>query len=109
MAWRCLGIGTTESVDDQRLPCAGQCCGRLTLARPRVAVHEDGARAAECKSEHAPAPTLVAIGNLVGRNVVDHAGANVGNIIGIMAECERGLIAFAVVGVGGVGVGGIGE
>jgi sporulation protein YlmC with PRC-barrel domain len=73
----------------------------------RVAVQEDGARAAEIKSEDARAPTLVAVSNLVGRKVIDRAGDNVGKIIGIMAECERGMIAFAVVGVGGIG--GIGE
>jgi sporulation protein YlmC with PRC-barrel domain len=72
-----------------------------------VAVEEDGARAAESKSEDAQAPTLVAVSNLVGRKVVDPAGENVGKIVGIMSESERGVIAFAVVGVGGIA--GIGE
>lgn len=73
----------------------------------RVALHEDGARAAESKSENALAPCLVAVSSLVGRKVIDCSGAAIGKIIGVMAECERGNIAFAVVGFGGVG--GIGE
>ena len=73
----------------------------------RIALQEHGARAAECKSKEAPAPTLVAVSNLVGRKVVDRAGENVGKMIGIMAECERGTIDFAVVGVGGIA--GVGE
>jgi PRC-barrel domain len=73
----------------------------------RVARHEDGARAAESKSEGAPAPTLVAVSNLVGRKVVDPNNDPVGAIVGMMAECGSGTIAFAIVGIGGVG--GIGE
>lgn len=73
----------------------------------QVALQQDGARAAEIKSEGAQAPTLVAVSNLVGRKVIDRAGAKVGKIIGIMAECERGTIDFAVVGIGGIA--GVGE
>ena len=73
----------------------------------RVALHEDGARAAESKSENASAPSLVAVSSLVDCMVTDRSGAAIGKIVGIMAESERGNIAFVVVGVGGVG--GIGE
>lgn len=72
----------------------------------RVARHEDGARAAETKSAHTPAPTLVAVNNIVGRKVKNSSG-NAGEVIGIMAECDQGKIAYLVVGVGGVG--GVGQ
>jgi PRC-barrel domain len=73
----------------------------------RVARHEDGARAAESKSKDACAPTLISVSSLVGRKVVDDDRASVGSIIGLMAETDSGMIAFAIVGIGGVG--GIGE
>lgn len=73
----------------------------------RVAKQEDGARSAEIKSAGAPAPTLVAVSNLVSRTVIDRTGKLIGKVIGIMAACDHGKIAYLVVGVGGVG--GFGE
>ena len=72
----------------------------------RVAVHEDGARAAEVKSEHAAAPALIAVSNLVGRKVTDDTDEVIGGVIGVMAAYDDGKIAYIVVGVGGIaGVG----
>ena len=73
----------------------------------RVALHEDGARSAEIKSAHAPAPTLVALNNIIGRKVKKSSGAMAGEVVGIMVECEQGKIAYLAVGVGGVG--GVGQ
>ena len=72
-----------------------------------VARQEDGAHAAEIKSEGAAAPTLVAVSNLVGRKVIDDAGKTVGKVVGIMAARDVGQIEYLVVGIGGVG--GVGQ
>ena len=69
----------------------------------RVAQHEEGARSAETKSVGASAPTLFAVSNLAGRKVHRSSGAIVGEVVGVMAACDRGHIAYFVVGVGGVG------
>ncbi len=73
----------------------------------RVALHEDGARSAEIKSAHAPAPTLVAVNNIIGRKVKNSSGTMAGKVVGIMVECDQGKIAYLAVGVGGVG--GVGQ
>lgn len=73
----------------------------------RVAQHEEGARSAEVKSVNASAPTLFAVSNLVGRKVHRGSGGTVGEVVGVMAECDKGKIVYLVVGVGGVG--GVGQ
>jgi membrane protein implicated in regulation of membrane protease activity len=73
----------------------------------RVARHDDGASSAEQKSEGATAPALVAMHNIVGREVKGCEGTKIGKVVGMMAESDSGKIAYAVISVGGVA--GVGE
>jgi hypothetical protein len=73
----------------------------------RIARFDDGARAAEEKSRTADTATLVNVGTIAGRGIVDKDGAKIGAAVGVMAAADSGKIAYVVAGLGGVG--GIGE
>lgn len=73
----------------------------------RVARFDEGAKAAETKSKTANTPTLINIGSIEGRAVVDSAGLKIGNAIGVMASANTGTIAYVVASLGGIS--GIGE
>jgi PRC-barrel domain len=73
----------------------------------RIARFDDGAKAAEAKSEQADTPTLTNVGAIEGRTIVDRSRAKIGTAIGVMAATETGHIAYIVAGLGGIG--GIGE
>lgn len=72
----------------------------------RKAKLDDGARAASVKSEAAPQPSLFAVSAVEGKPVLGSDGVIIGQVIGAMAECRSGRIAYLVVAEGGVaGVG----
>ena len=73
----------------------------------RIARFDDGAKAAEEKSVDADTPTLVNVGAIEGRTIVDQGGKKIGNAVGVMAAADSGTIAYVVAGLGGIG--GIGE
>ncbi len=66
----------------------------------RLAVHDEGARAAMEASRDVRAPTLFHPGHIAGSPVKDDAGEIVGHVVDVMAECETGLIGYVVVGEG---------
>ena len=73
----------------------------------RIARFDDGAKAAEAKSKASHTPTLVNIGAIEGRTVVDATETKLGSAIGAMASASTGRLAYVVAGVGGIA--GIGE
>lgn len=73
----------------------------------RLARFEAGANSAETKSQETDTPTLVNIGAIEGRTVVDRSGTKIGRTIGAMAAAKTGTVVYIVAGLGGVG--GIGE
>jgi PRC-barrel domain len=73
----------------------------------RMARFSDGAKAAEKKSEAGAAPTLVSIGAIAGRAILDASGEKIGSAVGLMAAVDTGQVAYLVGSIGGVG--GIGE
>jgi hypothetical protein len=73
----------------------------------RIARFDDGAKSAELKSRQADTPSLVNIGAIEGRTIVDGSATKVGNAVGLMAAADTGKIAYIVTAIGGVG--GIGE
>ena len=73
----------------------------------RMARLSDGAKAAEEKSEAGDVPTLVSIGAIEGRAILDSSGEKIGSAVGLMAAADNGKIAYLVAGIGGVG--GVGE
>lgn len=73
----------------------------------RIARFDDGAKAAEAKSNHADTPTLVNVGAIEGRSLMTTANEKIGQAIGMMADADSGKIAYVVAGLGGVG--GVGE
>ena len=60
----------------------------------RQARYADGAEAASEASRAAPTPKLFGLNGLEGRTVTDAAGETVGQVIGAMAECGSGRIAY---------------
>jgi PRC-barrel domain len=73
----------------------------------RIARFNDGAKAAEEKSRDTPSPTLVNIGAIEGRPILNPAGVKLGHAVGMMATVDEGRISYLVAGLGGVG--GVGE
>ncbi len=73
----------------------------------RIARFDDGAKAAEVKSQRSDVPTLVNVGAIEGRPLTVSDGSKIGQAIGIMASADTGIIAYIVVGLGGLG--GVGE
>jgi PRC-barrel domain len=73
----------------------------------RIARFADGAKAAEKKSEAGDTPTLVNIGAIEGRAIVDRSDQKIGSAVGLMAAVDSGKVAYIVVGLGGIG--GLGE
>jgi PRC-barrel domain len=108
LAWSAIAISTGQ----QSLLITN---GFLTLVNAvgiwrwlgRIARFDDGAKAAELKSVHAASPTLVNMGAIEGRPIVDNEGTKIGSAIGMMAAVESGTISYIVAGLGGIG--GLGE
>jgi hypothetical protein len=69
----------------------------------RIARFADGAKAAEKKSEAQDTPTLVNIGAIEGRAIVDSSNNKIGSAVGLMAAADSGKIAYIVIALGGVG------
>lgn len=64
---------------------------------------DDGAQAAERKSEALLAPTLLSLANIEGRSITAADGTLIGQIRGGMVERDSGRISYVVVANGGVG------
>lgn len=73
----------------------------------RQSRYEEGGAAATKRSAVAPVPTLVAVGSMAGRKLIDSDGNPAGQIIDGMMRCSDNGLAYIVVSEGGVG--GIGE
>lgn len=73
----------------------------------RQARYEEGGEAATEASHVAAGPDLFTATSLIGRKVLDRAGAELGHVVDALIECERGRISYVVVSSGGLG--GIGE
>ncbi|WP_293882866.1 PRC-barrel domain-containing protein [Sphingomonas sp.] len=73
----------------------------------RQSRYEEGGADAARRSAVAPVPTLIALGSIAGRKLVDENGEALGTIIDGMMRCSDRSLAYVVVSEGGVG--GVGE
>ncbi|MGK2908400.1 MAG: PRC-barrel domain-containing protein [Sphingobium sp.] len=64
---------------------------------------DDGAQAAERKSEGTPTPTLLSLASVEGKRIYDVTGNIIGHIRGGMIEQETGRIRYVVIACGGIG------
>lgn len=73
----------------------------------RQAQYEDGSADAARRSAHANVPTLFSFADLIGSDVLDRDGNEIGAVVDVMGESSAEQIAYLVVREGGVG--GVGE